>query len=61
MYYVAPYNLVMLVTSTRLILQQEYKVDMVNSDPDSGVTLLNKFLSQLEEKIRDFLPLSHTK
>ncbi|XP_063688418.1 exocyst complex component 4-like isoform X2 [Bolinopsis microptera] len=44
-----------------VLRKQEYKVDMVNSDPDSGVTLLNKFLSQLEEKIRDFLPLSHTK
>ncbi|KAL5262782.1 hypothetical protein ACHWQZ_G008246 [Mnemiopsis leidyi] len=44
-----------------VLRKQEYKVDMVNSDPDSGVTLLNKFLSQLEEKIRDFLPASHTK
>lgn len=44
-----------------LLRKQDYKIDTVSSDPDSGVTLLNKFLSQLEEKIRDYLPLTHTK
>lgn len=34
---------------------------MVNSDPDSEISLLNKFLSQLEEKIREFLPVAHNK
>ena len=44
-----------------VLRKQDYKVDMVNSDPDVSITLLNKFLSQLEEKIRDFLPSSHVK
>lgn len=45
-----------------VLRKQQYKLENNESlDPDSGVTLLNKFLSQLDEKIREYLPASHTK
>eukprot|EP00116_Pleurobrachia_bachei_P006306 sb/3466568/ len=43
------------------IPQQDYKPDTENSDPDTGVTLLNKFYYEMEEKIKDYLPTTHTK
>ena len=59
--YVMMYLLHCFVTGFSPYLQQDYKVEIGSSDPDPEVNQLNKFLSQLEEKVKDFLPSTHTK